>query len=88
MSSLTASVNVETLAVSRSRSGPGGSASASSCNAVSGVRSRCDRSATCSRSAASRSWIRSASSLTASPTVTISDGPDGDTRASRSPWWS
>ena len=39
--------------------------SASSRSAVSGVRSRCDRSATCSRSSRSRSWIRPARWLSA-----------------------
>ena len=50
-----------------------------------GVRRRWDRSATSSRSAASSSTMRSASRLRVSPTSTISGGPAGSTRASRSP---
>ena len=61
---------------SRSRSA-GGSASASRRSAVSGVRSRWDRSATTSRSAASSSPIRSASRLNAAADVPTSGGPAG-----------
>lgn len=50
-----------------------------------GVRSRCERSATSSRSWASSSPTRSPSPLSTRPTVTTSGGPDGTTRASRSP---
>lgn len=55
------------------------------CSAVSGVRSRWDRSATSSRSTASSSVIRWAMALKATPASRSSLGPMGSTRASRLP---
>ena len=59
--------------------------SASRRRAVSGVRSRCERSATRSRSAASSSSMRSARRLRASATSSISGGPPASARAVESP---
>ena len=70
-----------TSATSRSRSGPAGSASTSSRSAVTGVRSRWDRSATYSRSASSSSPIRVASRFSAQPDLADLVGPSGSTRA-------
>ena len=52
---------------------------------MTGVRSRWPRSATCSRSAATSSWIRSASALSARPSSAVSGGPPGTARAVESP---
>ena len=81
----TASTRSVTCPAIRSRSAGSVSESTSSSSAVIGVRSRCERSATSSRSSASRSATWSPSSLSTAPTDATSAGPDGVTRALRSP---
>ena len=83
-----ARISSVTSASSRSTSSTSAAApcpSASSRRAVSGVRSRWDRSATRSRSAVSSSSIRSASRLRDSATAAISGGPATTARAAVSP---
>ena len=63
----------------------GSSASASRRSTVSGVRSRCDRSATISRSLVREVISRSAIRLNAYPASASSRGPDGWMRTPRSP---
>jgi len=74
-----------TWSVSRARSSASASPSASSRSAVIGVRRRCERSATSSRSAARSSPMRAPSRLRTRPTDAISRGPSGVTLAPRSP---
>ena len=74
-----------TAASTRSASSGSRSPSASSRSAVTGVRSRWDRSAAASRSCCSRSLIRSASPLSASAIRRTSAGSAGVARADRSP---
>ncbi len=72
-------------ASSRSDCSSSATPSASSRSAVTGVRSRWDRSPTAARSASSSSMIRSASRFRVSASSTVSRGPAGLARASRSP---
>ena len=65
-------------------------ASASRRSAVTGVRSRCERSATAGRSATSSSLVRSARPLSARASSSVSSVPRTSARADRSPsrsWW-
>ena len=70
---------------SRSASWGSAIASASSRSAVTGVRSRCDRSPTAARSVASSSTVRSARPLSARASSWVSSVPSTAARADRSP---
>ena len=83
--SVTARCTASTPAPIRAASSGRGRASASSRSAVSGVRTRCERSATVSRSSRSSSLIRPASVLSAPATTPTSTGAAGSARASSSP---
>ena len=85
ITALTVCTSASTSAASRSRSAGSRTESTSMRSAVSGVRSRWDRSAAVSRSRASSASIRSASRLRPVPTARTSGGPPGRARASRSP---
>ena len=74
-----------TSAISRSISASSRSDSASMRRAVSGVRSRWDRSATVSRSWASNSPMRAASLFSPAPARRTSGGPATVARADKSP---
>ncbi len=74
-----------TAAVIRSAPAVGPSLSTASCRTVSGVRSRCERCATSSRSVARSSTTLSAIALNACPEAWSSGGPFASTRHPRSP---
>ena len=74
-----------TCCTSRWESSGSVTASESRRRAVTGVRSRCDRSATAARSLASSSVVRSASPFSASASSTVSSVPLMGARAVRSP---
>ena len=81
----TAAVSASTWPVIRARSSGSASDSTSRRSAVTGVRSRCDRSALSSRSRVSIWVIRAPRPLSTRPTDATSAGPAGSTSRSRSP---